>query len=264
MKVGREYNKAMIAWLTENYPKMIIGDLTEAFNRRFGKSKTKKQIKACLANHNIKAGVRRNLTPVKYHAEHLTFLQKHYLTLNLEQLTEAFNKEFPKFNAPVSSIRCCLRNHKIRSGRTGQFKAGQESWNKGKKGLNTGGEAGWFKKGAVPMNQKPLGYERICKKDGYVLVKVAETNPHTGFPTRFRLKHQVVWEAANGPVPKGMAITFLDGDKTNCSLDNLKLVTRAQMAVINKMGLGNATHELKESALLLANLTMEINKVDAA
>ncbi|MDO6718849.1 HNH endonuclease signature motif containing protein [Psychrosphaera sp. 1_MG-2023] len=253
MKSGRVYNKAMLQFLEENFKDMFTKELTEAFNKKFGKKKTVGQIKACLNNHGIKAGVRRNRTPRRYLNEHLTFLQKHYLTMNLEELTAAFNNEFPKFNANIKSIRACLRNHKILSGRTGHFVPGEDSWNKGMKGLNTGGEAGWFKKGARSLNQKPVGSERV-NVVGYIEIKVSD-------PNKWRLKNRVLWEQANGPLSSDDVITFIDNNPLNCVLDNLMKISRAQHAVINKMGLANVQPEAKETTALIASVVMKTNEV---
>lgn len=252
MKKGRVYNKAMLAFLAEHYPKMFVPELTAAFNKKFGKNKTTDQIKSCLSNHNIKAGVRRSRTPRRYEDKHLEFLQKHYLTLNLEQLAEVFNAEFKNFNADIESIRACLKNNKIRSGRTGHFEPGHKSWNAGMKGLNTGGEKGWFKKGAVPINYKPVGSERV-NTDGYVEVKVAE-------PNKWSLKHRVVYEQHYGLIPKSHNVSFRDNNPQNVEPSNLILMTKAQNVVLNKMGLADVPAEAKDSAILLADLTMKINK----
>lgn len=40
------------------------------------------------------------------------------------------------------------------------------------------------------------------------------------------LVHRLVWEAFNGPIPKGMTIDHIDNDKTNNLLSNLQLMTR--------------------------------------
>lgn len=75
-----------------------------------------------------------------------------------------------------------------------------------------------FKKGERPANWRPVGSEYI-KSDGQVMVKVAE-------PSVWRLKYQVVWEAVNGPLPKGSKLAFADGDQRNVALDNLVVVHR--------------------------------------
>ena len=77
-----------------------------------------------------------------------------------------------------------------------------------------------FPKGHVPANTKPVGYERV-NKDGYVYIKAREG-------MRMVLKHRWVWEQAHGTIPDGYSVMFLDGDKTNCALENLLLVSRSE------------------------------------
>ena len=40
--------------------------------------------------------------------------------------------------------------------------------------------------------------------------------------------HRVVWEQAHGPIPKGMVIDHINGDRHDNRLENLRLVTRQQ------------------------------------
>lgn len=57
-------------------------------------------------------------------------------------------------------------------------------------------------KGNLPHNTKPIGYERISK-DGYVEVKVKMRPSSPYCNDNFIPKHRLLWEAENGPVPKG-------------------------------------------------------------
>lgn len=75
-----------------------------------------------------------------------------------------------------------------------------------------------FKVGEKPKNWRPVGSERV-DINGYVEVKVEE-----GL-TGWRQKHRVVWENANGPIPKGYNVMFKDGNRQNCTLENLHLVS---------------------------------------
>ena len=42
---------------------------------------------------------------------------------------------------------------------------------------------------------------------------------------KLRFEHCIIWEKHNGPIPYGMFVHHIDGDKTNNTIDNLSLVT---------------------------------------
>lgn len=135
------------------------------------------------------------------------------------------------------------------------FKKGHIPANKGKKGIRyPGSEKGWFKPGHTPKNHKPVGSERV-DVDGYVWIKVAE-------PNKYRQKHRVVWEEANGPVPKNCNIIFRDGNRQNTDLANLRLVTKREMLVMNNKGLFNTDPELTDAGHNIAKLLVGTYKAE--
>ena len=139
----------------------------------------------------------------------------------------------------------------MNTGRTGYFEKGNISYNKGRKGICAEGcKKTWFKKGHIPKNYRPIGSERITK-DGYIEVKIAD-------PNKWKLKHRVIWEQAKGKVPHGYAIIFKDGNKLNTDIDNLMLVSRKVLAVMNKSGLYKNGY--KEIAALIAELNVKVGE----
>lgn len=190
-----------------------------------------------------------------YSQEQLQFLRTMYLTHSLKALTTLFNEKY-YLNLTLAQMKGLLSRNSIKSGRTGCFAKGHVPDNKGMKGrpIHPNSAKHLFKKGNVPPNLRELGAERICPKDGYILVKVQEQNPYTKDPTRFKLKHQVVWEQHNGPLPPGHKIRFLDGDKLNCDIDNLALISNALNLHLNQHGYNNVPDELKTAMLTLSKL----------
>lgn len=174
--------------------------------------------------------------------------QKDYLSdnqhLSRVDLTVAFNKHFGT-NQTFAGIHSACKRYKFRSNRNTQFKPGHKSWNKGSKGL-TGANKTSFKKGNRPKNWKPVGHQRITK-DGYIEIKTQE-------PNRFELKHRVVWIECNGPLPDGMILTFIDGDKTNCLIENLEMVSRQEQVRRNKMKISSYPPELQKTVKLIAKV----------
>ena len=86
-----------------------------------------------------------------------------------------------------------------------RFKKGYVPANKGKHDPKYGYEPTQFKKGHRPKNAKPIGTESL-RSDGYVWVKVSE-------PRTWREKHRIIWEEANGQIPKGHVVLFADGNR---------------------------------------------------
>lgn len=116
------------------------------------------------------------------------------------------------------------------------------------------GIGGWeptqFKKGNRPANYMPVGSERI-NGDDYVDIKVADPNKWTG-------KHILIWEEHNGLVPEGHAILFGDGNRRNFDLDNLILVSRQQLAVLNKNRMIQNDADLTRTAILVVDVKRKI------
>ena len=139
-----------------------------------------------------------------------------------------------------------------------RFQKGQQAWNKGLKGINPGGEAGQFKRGnrsgLALSSYKPIGFERLGK-DGYLERKINDDMP---LYKRWRAVHLLIWEAANGPIPSGCAVSFRDGNKLNLALDNLQLVTRAELMKRNSYH--QYGPEISKIIQLRGALALQINK----
>ncbi len=168
------------------------------------------------------------------------------------EIQKMINKKFD-LNLTINQIKGAISRYKLNTGFTGHLPKGNIPHNKGMKGIYAkGSEKTWFKKGQIPFNHKPVGSERITK-DGYIEIKIAESN-------KWRLKHLVIWEKKNGKVPKGYAIVFSDRDKTNLNIDNLILVTRHQLLIMNKNKLIYNDSELTKTGIVIASIQEKISK----
>lgn len=198
-----------------------------------------------------------------------------WLEANRELVISEYHRAFcAAFSRDVSAANLhALRKRKGWStGRSGCFVKGQVPPNKGKKcppgvgGRHPNAQRTQFRKGNLPHNANYLGHERISK-DGYVEISVDEVNPHTGFERRYVLKHRWLWEQQHGPVPEGMFLKCLDGDRTNTAPDNWELLPRATLPYLNGhrgLDYDSAEPELRPSIIALAKLKHARRKASKA
>ena len=146
----------------------------------------------------------------------------------------------------------------VEYGKPYRFKKGEPSPNKGKRQCEFMSASAIektkptrFKKGQTPHNHRPVGSEKINPR-GFIEIKIKE-GLHG-----WKLKHIVVWEAKNGSLPKGFAVQFKDGDKTNCNIDNLYIVHKGEIASKNSMN--NYPANLQKLLRLKGSLKREIKK----
>lgn len=150
------------------------------------------------------------------------------------------------------SDEACLLKRQSEVGEPYRFKPGHIPVNKGLR------RPGWapgrmaetqFKKGqmagAALRKWKPVGTKRVSK-DGYLEVKFRERDGRYG---NWRGVHTMLWEEKHGPVPKGYALAFKDGDKTHIRLSNLELISRAELMR------RNSVHNLPQELQVVIQLT---------
>lgn len=237
------------------YPRMMIGPLTIKFNARFATEKSECAVKSMCSNHGIRCGRPtggRKGQFLSFTKKQARFLERKYKKLSIPGLTTAFNEKFSE-SKRWQQIRAFVHNQRFQSGRTGYFPKSHAPWNKNTKGLMKP-NSGTLQKGHTPKNWKPIGHERIDSRDGYVLIKTDSVNPYTGRRGWYRPKHVLVWEQMYGPVPPGHNIILLDGNKLKCELENLAMVSDAELARLNQMCWKESPLELRSTILALAKL----------
>lgn len=138
------------------------------------------------------------------------------------------------------------------------FQKGQASWNKGIKGLKLGG-ATKFKPGLVPHNTMEIGSLKISK-DGTLLRKVSNDSGNNS--KRWRAVHELVWVAANGPVPAKHIVIFKPGCRTamleEITIDKVECISLSENMKRNTRH--NLPKPLADLVALRAALNRQINK----
>ena len=117
---------------------------------------------------------------------------------------------------------------------------------------------------AAEANWRPIG-TILPDSDGYLRIKVREAV--SGEPTGFGNKHawpqlhRKIWQEHHGEIPEGHIVTVKDGNKTNCAIDNLELMSKADNARRNAMW-RRFPQELIEVIVLRGKLTRTLRRMD--
>lgn len=244
------YSDEIKDFIAQHVQGTTIKDLVKIVNAEFGPLFTEAKMQAYKKNHGLKSGTPSGLPagrPTELFPEEIqTFVRLNHVGVGLKDMAVLLNKTFGKsYTRP--QLKTYYDSRDISSGFNSRFRPGHIPPNKGRKGYHSpGSEKGWFGKDHIPLNHKPVGSERL-DDDRYVLIKTAE-------PNVWQPKHKVIWEAKNGKVPKGHVLTFLDGDKSNITIENLTLITQAEHMEITRSRLRSSNPEFTKTAILIAKV----------
>lgn len=222
----KKYSKDVYDFISRHVKGRTIYELVQLTNEAMGTNFTISQMQSFKSNNHLKSGIRYNGNKGSklFPPEIIEFISKNAQGKYNKELTELINSTF-KTDYKFNQIKCFKRNNKISSGLTGQFEKGHIPASKGKKMSAEQYKkcaATMFKKGNRPYNYRPIGSERADAKDGYISVKIAD-------PNKWKLKHVLIYEEHYGPVPKGHKVIFLDKNRQNFNIENLALVSDAEM-----------------------------------
>jgi len=165
----------------------------------------------------------------------------------------------------LASEEACMLRRRPELGEPYRFKPGHVPANKGLR------RPGWapgrmaetqFKKGemagAAREKWVPVGTRRFSK-EGYLEVKFREREGRYG---NWKGVHTVLWEKKRGPVPKGFALAFKDGDRTHIRLSNLELISRAEL--MRRNSVHNLPKELYAVIQLAGALKRKVREISEA
>lgn len=266
----RKYPKYLSDFISEHSSEYSIPDMAKEILSRYDIDLTVGQLRSYYKNHRLHALPRKGrkrpdqkiTTP-----EMDSFIREHLKGTGHQAMADLLNETFGT-SFTREQIKGYYARNKLNSGLTGYFEKGHEPENKGKKWdeyMSPEGQENsrrtQFKPGHIPHNGgTPIGTIRLrhdhMKRPGskpYYWEKTAQ-------PNVWRLKHQLVWEEHNGPIPEGCIITFANGDTLDYRIENLVLTTKAQNAVRNHLGLKGSDKETAETANKIADLKIAIGK----
>lgn len=224
-----KWTKEMIEKLTELFPTTCNRDLSKILNVTINKLKDK----AC------KLKLKKLIRSQNWTAKEIEDLKLLYPDNDIKKLVDYFGRnDYSIYNKAhalgikktpeyIEQAKLLYAEHVKKIGKDFRFVKGQNSWNKGVKGYMRSNRTS-FKKGNRPKNYLPVGSESI-DVDGYVKVKIQD-------PSKWELKHRIIWSERFGEVPDHYAVIFVDGDKRNFDIHNLALIHRRELLYINRWG----------------------------
>lgn len=235
-------------------------ELAKMANSKFGTQFTENSMKSYIGNHKLyrksRGGYRIVYSDV-FPEEIAKYIQNHYKGIGPSEMAAVLNKKFGS-SYTKEQLKAYYANHDLNSGITGYFPKGNIPANKGKKMSREQYEkcaATMFKKGSIPQNHMDVG-EYTHTTDGYLIRKISETGTQR---ERFEFVHRATWEKHHGPIPEGKIVTFLDGDKDNCDIDNLVLIDKDENLEMNRSKLRFRNAEATKTGLAIAKVKIAVN-----
>ena len=251
-----KYSKEIKKFIAENVSGKRVSELADLVNLEFGTEFTKSKMRAYLKNYGLKTGM-----PTKmkgegsiYPKEIRKFINENYIGTGHQDMADLLNDTFDT-SFTKEQMKSYYARMKLDSGLTGYFPKGHIPFNKGKTKYWVGGEDTQFKKGHKPANCVPIGTERI-NGDDYIDVKVADGKKNKNW----KGKHILIWEKANGALPKGHVIIFGDKNNRNFDINNLILVSRQQLLTLNQHNLIKNDADTTRSGITIADIKIKISE----
>jgi hypothetical protein len=165
----------------------------------------------------------------KYTNEQIEWIKQNYPLYSMEETIKLFNEKF-NMNISKSTFRGIIYHYHILCGRTVRFEKGY----------------------TPPPKGHPIGAESITK-DGYIIVKLDAPYPHpiSKLNPIWVFKQVYVYEQAYGPIPKGHKLIFLDGNRQNCELSNLQLISNDVHLRMNSNKYYNHSKEVTQAGIAI-------------
>jgi len=237
--MAKRYSEEVEAYLKANYLTMTSVEMAEKIGR------TPNAIGLWLRQHQLKtpksvvyaSSAKKHMGKTTSTPETDAFILKHYLIISKKKMAELTGRSETFFACRIRQLGLVIpTEHTEQNKLAGRFKKGLVPHNKGNadfyhnmpEEVKERVKRGHFPKGNEPMN--------TAEKDGTIRIRHEGTRPYQYIrlsKSKWRPLHQVIWEAENGPQPKGHVVRFRDGNTLNTCLENLQLISRSENMKLN-------------------------------
>lgn len=250
-------------------PKLRDRELARACNEALGTNFTEAGMRSFRGNHGYLNRKKQWSSEeywryqTRYPQGMYEFIRDNSWGVSSEEMAQMVNERFGT-NWNKGTMKTFRQRHGIKSGVTGWFQKGRSPGNKGKKleeyiadperveDIKRRISATQFKKCQEPPNTLPVGTE-LMLSDGYIWVKI-DNKPKVKKNVNWKQKHRLLWEAANGPIPEGHRVIFLNNDRTDVRIENLACVSKAEHIRLNQLGIKSDDPEVRKTAINIARV----------
>lgn len=262
----RKWPEEVVDWMRKNTSGRTTKELTilinqQGFDQKYGMVFTENMIKNAKSRFGFKSGTPRG-NPKGYSAKYPEGMEEYIRSIAKGKEVGEIAKEVSEhFGIEFSASQCSTykTNHGIVSGLDCRFKKGAEPANKGKKmspEQYRKCQPTMFRKGNIPANHMKAG-EYTHTTDGYLIRKIKENGTQK---ERFEFVHRKVWEENYGPIPEGKMVSFLDGNRENCDIENLVLLDNRENLEMNRSRLRFSHADLTKVGVNIAKIKVAVRK----
>ena len=204
----------------------------------------------------------------KWNIKEIQILKKKYPNTSINNLSNIFNrtkqsiydkarflkiKKDPSF---ISSEISARQKKAVANGtHKGGFLKGHIPANKGKpmsEELKKRISKTLFKKGIRPHNYLEVG-TIILESSGYKKIKIAA-------PDKWEFLHRYNWKKCFGDIPKNYILIFNNKIKTDCKIENLKLIKMSDNMLRNTIQ--NYPKEIQQLIKIISKFKKQIKKIE--
>lgn len=247
-------NEEILEYIKEIAFGRRVDEIAKMTNEKFGTDYTPDKMAYIKKKYKIHSGpIKGCKLDKEYGEEFEKFIRENIKGKTVDEMAKMINERFGIKLTP-NQVRVYKKKHGIVSGLDCRFSVGHSPWSKGRKMPYGWGGDTRFKPGSVPHNHREIGFETI-NKDGYIVVKVQEEGTQR---QRWKFKHLIEWEKHNGPVPKGYMVIFLDGNKLNCDIENLAMISRQEHIEMVRLKLRFDDPELTKLGVNISRVNRKI------
>ncbi len=184
----------------------------------------------------------------RWKPEELELLKELISTGTYKSTIEEFQKHYPRtYSAIITKIKDL------------GYKSNPEALKKQYKEGHTNNRQTRFQKGSEPVNKAKIGdirFRRAARKS-YFWVKVQDTGK---VDKDWVLAQRYFYEKYHGEIPEGYKVIFADGDISNFSKENLKIVTNKEFGYAREY-LGDSI-EKADAGILIAKIKIAMKNLE--